>query len=173
MLRHPICPEVNLARCTALGSSWLATGAPDPDHGAPAGRWTGTRSPDQRVAAQPPRGGCRAGPTAGRTAPRWRQRPQRLVVGRRHHEEVDAEAEEVAEEEAVGLEPGVDGRIDLWRTSRPALLELAVQGDKVGADCWAREVFGQKMSGLGSPTDLEEREVASTQPLLDPQLSHS
>ena len=75
-------------------------------------------------------------------------------------------------EEEVKLEPGVDGSIDLWCTSRPALLELAVQGGKVGADCWAREVLGQKISGIGSPTDLEEREMTSTQPLLDPQLSH-
>ena len=73
---------------------------------------------------------------------------------------------------AARLEPGVNGRVDLWRTSRPALLELAVQGDQVGADCWAREVLGQKVSGVGGPTNLEEREMTSTQPFLDPQLSH-
>ena len=73
---------------------------------------------------------------------------------------------------AARLEPGVNGRVDLWRTSRPALLELAVQGDEVGADGWAWEVLGQKISGVGSPTDLEEREMTSMQPLLDPQLSH-
>ena len=69
-------------------------------------------------------------------------------------------------------EPGGNGGADPWSTSRPALLRLAVQGGQVGADDWAGEVLGHEVSRVGSPTDLEEREIASTQPLLNPQLSH-
>ena len=46
--------------------------------------------------------------------------------------EVELAGEVLVEEEggvAARLEPGVDGRVDLRRTRRPALLELAVQGD--------------------------------------------
>ena len=83
---------------------------------------------------------------------------------------------DVVEEDAVvgedELEPGVNGGADLRGTSRPTLLEPAVQGGQVGADCRAGEVLGQQVGGIGSPTDLEEREMTSTQPLLGPQLSH-
>ena len=97
-------------------------------------------------------------------------RPKRVAeeVGELAEEELVEEEGEVA----ARLKPGVNGRADLWCAGRPALLELAVQGDQVGADCWARKVLGQKVSGVGGPTNLEEREMTSTQPLLDPQLSH-
>ena len=81
-------------------------------------------------------------------------------------------AEEDAEGEDVSLEPGANGCADPWSTSRPTLLRLAVQGGQVGADGWARQVLGQEVSRVGSPDDLEECEMTSTQPLLDPQLSH-
>ena len=105
-------------------------------------------------------------------APPRRQRLRRLVVVLQPREEVAGVAEEDAVEEGGGLEPGVNGGVDLRSTSRPTLLEFAVQGGKVGADNRAGEVLGQKISRVGSPTDLEEREMTSTQPLLDPQLSH-
>ena len=46
--------------------------------------------------------------------------------------EAELAGEELVEEEgevAARLEPGVNGRVDLWCARRPALLELAVQGD--------------------------------------------
>ena len=70
------------------------------------------------------------------------------------------------------LEPGVNGRSDLWRARWPALLRLALQGLKVGADYRAREVLGHQVGGIGGPDDLVEREMTSPQPLLDPQLTH-
>ena len=70
------------------------------------------------------------------------------------------------------LEPGVNGRSDPRCARWPALLRLAMQGLEVGADYRAREVLGHKVGGLGSPDDLVEREMTSSQPLLDPQRPH-
>ena len=113
--------------------------------------------------------GCLA---VGRAPPRS-GRPQcpRLVEKLLVPQEVDAVAE-VHERGGRALEPGVNGRSDLWRARWPALLRLALQGLKVGADYRAREVLGHQVSGIGGPDDLVEREMTSPQPLLDPQLTH-
>ena len=87
-------------------------------------------------------------------------------------EGVDDAVEEDVVEEEEGSEPGVNGGADSRRAGRPTLLKLAVQGGQVGVDNRAGEVLGQEVSGVGGPTDLEEREMTSTQPLLHPQLTH-
>ena len=101
-----------------------------------------------------------------------RQRLRRLVAVLQPLEGVAGVAEEDAVEEEDGLEPGVNGGVDIRSTSRPTLLEFAVQGGQVGADYRAGEVLGQQVGGIGGPTDFEEREVTSAQPLLHPQLAH-
>ena len=85
-----------------------------------------------------------------------RQRLRRLVAVLQPLEGVAGVAEEDAVEEEDGLEPGVNGGVDLRSTSRPTLLEFAVQGGKVCADNRAGEVLGHEVSRVGSPTDLEE-----------------
>ena len=52
------------------------------------------------------------------------------------------------------------------------MLGAELQGGEVGADGWARKVLGQQVCRIGGPTDFEEGEVTSTQPFLDPQLTH-
>ena len=108
----------------------------------------------------------RAGRAARGGAPVWRHGELLGPVG------VDAVAEGNEEEEDSASEPGVDSGADPWGARRPTLLCLAVQGGEVGADHWAGEVLGQQVRGVGSPADLEQREVTSSQPLLHPQLAH-
>ena len=103
------------------------------------------------------------------------QRPQELLlleVGRQPPGDTAEPVEEDIVEEEGELQPGVNGGVDLRSTSRPTLLEFAVQGGKVGADNRAGEVLCHEVSRVGSPTDLEEREMTSTQPLRHQQLTH-